>query len=152
MKYLINALEIFGVVYLRFRMVPRIWCVWLVGVNAACLYFITQIEGQVVLAVTALAVVLQTIIYERTQFSRVLGIVHLGWIPMFAWMATRLDTILADPALATWLAVLLATNAISLVVDLAEAWRFYKGDRAPHYSWKILPDVTGDLAYEGPTQ
>ena len=136
MKYLINVLEIFGVVYLRFRLVPRIWCVWLVGVNAVCLLFITQIEAQVVLVVTALAVVAQAFIYEITKFSRVLGIVHLGWIPMFAWMVTRLETILADPALANWLGILLITNTISLIVDLAEAVRFFKGDRAPHYSWK----------------
>ena len=140
MKYLINALEIFGIVYFRFRAVPRIWCVWLVGVNAACLFFITQIEAQVVLAVTALAVAGQAIIFERTKFTRILGIVHLGWIPMFGWMATRLDTITNDPALSIWLGVLLVTNTVSLIVDLAEALRYMNGDRAPHYSWR-LPNI-----------
>ena len=36
--FLIRMLEFFGVVFLRFRPVPRLWCVWLVGVNVACLY------------------------------------------------------------------------------------------------------------------
>jgi hypothetical protein len=70
--FLIRMLELFGVVFLRFRPVPRLWCVWLVGVNLACLWFITQIEGQVVLAVTAIAVAGQTVIYQRIGFTRIL--------------------------------------------------------------------------------
>ena len=34
--FMLHVLKLFGVVYLRFRIVPRLWCVWLVGVNAAC--------------------------------------------------------------------------------------------------------------------
>ena len=67
--FLIRMLELFGVVFLRFRPVPRLWCVWLVGVNLACLYFITHIEAQVVLAVTGIAVVAQTLIYQRVGFT-----------------------------------------------------------------------------------
>lgn len=134
--FVLNIVEIFGIVYLRFRLVPRLWCIWLVGVNAAALFFITHIEAQVVLAVTLVAVLLQTVIYQQIQFTRVLGIVHLMWLPMFAWFATRIDEILMDSGLVDWIVVLAATNAISLIVDLLEAGRFYKGDRAPHYHWK----------------
>lgn len=136
MNFIKNLLELFGIIYLRFRMLPRVWCVWLVAVNAACLYFITQIEGQVVLAVTGLAVVIQTAIYQRAGFVRILGSVHLMWIPMFAWMATRLDTIAQDPQLATWLVVLLATNAVSFVIDASDATRYLRGERSPYYNWQ----------------
>ena len=136
-SFLKHLLELFGVVYLRFRWVPRLWCVWLVGVNAACLFFITHIEAQAVLAVTAIAVAAQTLIYGRIGFTRILGTVHLLWIPMFAWMATRLDTISAEPALANWLQVLLVTNLISMAVDTTDAVRYLRGERAPHYRWKL---------------
>jgi hypothetical protein len=63
--FLIRMLELFGVVFLRFRPIPRLWCVWLVGVNLTCVYFITHIEAQVLLAVTMIAVVGQTLIYQR---------------------------------------------------------------------------------------
>lgn len=135
MTFIKNVLELFGIIYLRFRPVPRVWCVWLVAVNAACLYFITHIEGQVVLAVTGLAVVLQTLIYQRKGFIRVLGSAHVMWIPMFAWMATRLDTISSDPQLSTWLMLLLATNTVSFVVDLIDTTRYLSGERAPYYRW-----------------
>ena len=136
--FLMRMLELFGVIFLRFRPVPRLWCVWLVGVNVACLWFITHIEAQVVLAVTAIAVAAQTLIYQRNGFTRILGATHVLWIPMFAWMATRIDTIIAEPALANWLVVLFATNVASMVVDTIDAVRFLRGERAPYYRWNIV--------------
>lgn len=136
LRFLKNILEVFGIVYLRFRTLPRLWCVWLVAVNAACLLYITQIEGQVVLAVTAAAVVAQAIIYGKIGFTRIMGATHILWVPMFAWMTTRLDTIATDPSLASWLALLAATNLISMIIDTAESVRFLRGDRAPNYYWK----------------
>ncbi len=135
--FLVRMLELFGVVFLRFRPVPRLWCVWLVGVNVACLYFITHVEAQVVLAVTAIALTAQTLIYQRIGFTRILGSTHFLWLPMFAWMAARIDTIMADPALAAWLAVLFATNMVSIGVDAIDAVRFWRGERAPHYRWSV---------------
>jgi hypothetical protein len=133
--FLHSMLELCGVVFLRFRPIPRLWCVWLVGVNAKCLYFITHIEAQVVLAVSGIAVTGLTLIYQRIGFTRVLGSIHVLWVPMFAWMATRIDAIMSEPALANWLVLLFATNMISLVVDTIDTVRFLRGDRAPHYRW-----------------
>ena len=135
--FLIHMLEIFGVVFLRFRPVPRLWCTWFVGVNVACLLFITHIEAQVVLAVTAIAVAGQTLIYQRIGFTRILGTTHVLWLPMFAWMATRIDTIMDEPTLAVWLVLLFVTNMISIVVDTIDAVRFLRGERAPYYRWNL---------------
>ncbi len=135
MKFVTNVLEIFGIVFLRFRPVPRIWNFWLVGVNLMCLYFIGHIEAQVVFATTLVSVVLQAIIYGRIGFTRVLGIGHLLWLPMFAWMATRADDIAAHSDLQFWIIILAVTNAVSFVVDLTDVARFAKGERAPHYRW-----------------
>ena len=136
-NFLMHALEIFGICFLRFRPVPRLWCMWLVAANCACLLFITHIEAQAVLAVTGVAVVVQTLIYQRIGFTRILGTAHILWIPMFAWIATRLDVILAEPELANWLLLLLITNLISLFVDMADAMRFLRGERSPHYRWNV---------------
>ena len=133
--FLKNLVELFGIIYLRFRPVPRIWCVWLVAVNAGCLLYITHIEAQVVLAVTGIAVLIQTAMYQRRGFIRLLGSVHLMWIPMFAWMGARLEMISQDPDLLTWLTVLLATNAVSFVIDVIDSYRFFNGERAPYYHW-----------------
>ena len=102
-RFLIQMLELFGVVFLRFRLVPRLWCIWLVGVNLGCLLFINHVEAQVVLGVTAVAVAGQTLIYRHTGFTRILGAIHVLWVPMFAWLATRMDVIMDNPRLADWL-------------------------------------------------
>lgn len=135
MDFVTNILKIFGIVFLRFRPMARIWNVWLVGVNLTCLYFIGHLEAQVVLATTLVSVVVQAIIYGRIGFTRVLGIGHLLWIPMFAWMATRSDAIAAHPDLQAWILVLALTNAVSFMVDITDVTRFVKGERAPHYRW-----------------
>lgn len=135
MGFMISVLKIFGIVFLRFRPVPRIWNVWLVGVNLLCLYFIWHIEAQVVLATTLVSVVAQASIQQRIGFTRVLGIAHITWVPMFAWLATRIDSIAAHPDLQAWLLVLTVTNVISMIVDATDVFRFARGERAPHYSW-----------------
>ena len=135
MDFATSVLKIFGVVFLRFRPVPRIWNVWLVGVNLYCLAFITHVEAQVVLGTTLLSVVIQALIHRRIGFTRVLGVGHILWVPMFAWMATRLDSITAQPDLYIWVLVLAATNALSFVVDCTDVIRFIRGERAPHYRW-----------------
>lgn len=134
-QFIKSVLEIFGIVYLRFRALPRVWCVWLVAVNAVCLFFIQHVEAQVVLGVTLLSVILQALIYQRIGFTRILGVVHLFWIPMFAWMGLRVDAIAQSPELSTWLIVLFATNAVSLFIDATDIIRYVRGERTPHYYW-----------------
>ena len=51
---------------------------WLVAVNGASLAFISTVEAQVVLIVTVVAVVLQSLAYQRIGFTRILGITHYG--------------------------------------------------------------------------
>lgn len=140
-RFLTAMIELFGVVFLRFRPIPRVWGVWLVAVTFGCFLFITRLEAQVVLAVTGIAVLAQTLIYQRIGFTRILGTTHILWVPMFAWMAARIDSIASEPGLAAWLLVLLATNSVSAVIDTNDAVRFIRGERAPHYRWNKADPV-----------
>jgi len=136
-RFLKHVLELFGVVLLRFRPVPRLWGTWLVAINAACLLFIGHIEAQVVLVTTAIAVTAQALIYGRIGFTRILGSTHVLWLPMFAWMAFRAGAISTEPQLAAWLVLLFITNLGSLAIDTIDAVRFLRGERAPHYHWDV---------------
>ena len=128
--------ELLGIVLVRFRPVQRMWGAWLIAVNAACLLFITHSEAQVALAAVALALLAQALIYQRTRFIRLLGVTHLIWVPMLAWMAVRLAAVPEeDVAFQAWLLALIATNAISLAIDAWDATRFVRGERQPHYVW-----------------
>jgi hypothetical protein len=131
-----SVYELFGIVLLRFRPIPRVWAAWLVAVNTACLLFIGHVEAQVALGAVGLAVIAQALIYRREGFIRLLGVTHLPWVPMLAWMAARLDSLpRQEAAFRAWLITLMATNAVSLAIDAWDAARFIRGERRPHYAW-----------------
>lgn len=131
-----SVFELFGVVLIRFRPLPRAWGAWLVAVNSACLFFLPRPEALVALVAVGAAVGIQALIYQRRRFVRVLGVAHVLWIPMLAWMAPRLAAVPdGESAFRAWLAALIATNAISLVIDAWDAARFARGERRPHYAW-----------------
>jgi hypothetical protein len=123
-------------VLIRFRPLQRLWATWLIGVNAACLLFIAHIEAQVALAAVAVAVLAQALIYQRKCFIRLLGLTHIIWVPMLAWMVMRLHTVAeGETAFHLWLIMLIATNTVSLAIDAWDAMRFVRGERQPHYVW-----------------
>jgi hypothetical protein len=131
-----SAFELFGIVLVRFRPLPKIWAAWLIAVNSASLLFIQHIEAQVTLGAVGVAVVSQALIYQRKGFIRILGVTHALWIPMLTWIALRLDTLpVEETALRAWLLTLIATNAVSLLIDASDATRFILGERRPHYVW-----------------
>ena len=131
-----SVFELLGVVFMRFRPIQRIWGAWLVAVNAAALLFIANIEAQVTLGAVGVALLAQALIYQRKRFIRVLGMTHVIWVPMLAWIALRLDTLPeGETTFHLWLITLIATNAVSLVIDTWDATRFVLGERQPYYSW-----------------
>jgi len=131
-----SVIELLGIVLIRFRPVQKTWGTWLVGVNGACLLFLTHIEAQVALAAVGVAVLAQALIYQRKCFIRLLGVTHIVWVPMLAWMVLRLDMLQeGETAFHAWLVTLIATNAISLAIDAWDATRFVRGERQPHYVW-----------------
>lgn len=128
--------ELFGIVLARFRLPQRIWGAWLIAVNSACLFFIVHVEAQVALAAVGTAALAQALIYQRRRFIRILGTTHLLWVPMLAWMVSRLEALPpGESAFRVWLIMLIATNAFSLVIDAWDATRFALGEHRPYYVW-----------------
>lgn len=131
-----SMIELFGIVFLRFRPVPRIWVVWLVAVNSASLLFLGHIEAKVALGAVGVAVLAQALIYQRKRFIRLLGVTHYIWVPMLAWIALRLGTLPeGESAFHVWLVTLITTNAFCLAIDAWDITRFMLGDRKPYYAW-----------------
>ncbi len=132
---IVSILHLLGIVTLRFKPVPRIWATWLMAVNLAAVAFLGRIEGQVAFTVAGVAVLAMALIYQRNRFTRVLGICHILWVPMIAWLVWRWDRIQTDPTLATWITLMIASNVVALVIDVTDVTRFLKGERKPFYAW-----------------
>lgn len=135
MKIVKAILELAGIVLLRFRLPARLWAILLIVLNAASLFFINTIYGQVAFASVLIAVVIMTAIYLKCGFVRLLGIGHILWIPMIPWLVLNLPGRSESPLLYDWVVCLIAGNSISLVIDTIDLARFLKGDRDPHYTW-----------------
>ena len=133
MKLVRSAAELLRIVLFRFRTLPRVWAILLVAVNLGALFFIDTIYGQVALGTVTFAVLVMIAIHMRCGFVRLLGIGHILWIPMLLWMIVKFPSNSERTGLATWVGCLIVCNAISLVVDTIDVWRYWRGDRLPHY-------------------
>jgi hypothetical protein len=110
----------------------RIWVALLMLVNGFVPFlFFESIESMVVLMVFALAAMTQMLIYHSKGFVRLLGAGHLYWIPMLGWLLFRLNEGLVSETMLGWIVSVLLLNTVSLLIDLADVIRYWRGERSP---------------------
>ena len=126
----INAFIRFNKGLLRMPLRWRLWVGFLVTLNfIAPLIFIEHLEAQFVLGAFFASMLLMTALTGLTGFTRLVGMGHFVWIPLFFVLGTRLPGIPADSAMGIWIRVLIFANAVSLVIDASDALRYLAGDR-----------------------
>jgi len=109
----------------------RIWVALLMVMNAVMpLFYVEYFEAQLVLAVFILAAVTQMFIFQRLGFVRLLGLGHIYWLPMLAWLLLHYDWAKMDAGLAQWLLLLMLVNSISLLIDSVDVLRYWRGERS----------------------
>ena len=127
--------DLFTIMLFRFKPFGRIWVAWLIGVNMVALAFIQYPEGQLSMLTTMAGLAMMASIYANMRFVRLMGVGHLLWVPMMVWMWLRLSKGLIEPeALGIWVIVLVSTNALSLVLDAVDIFRYFRGERDPYFS------------------
>ncbi len=108
----------------------QLWLMLLVAANLiASLFFLHRLEAQVVLGTMLASMMLMTLLTARFGFTRILGLGHILWVPMLAFLFTRLGDIPASDAFGIWIRALFVLNGVSLVIDAADTVRFLAGDR-----------------------
>ncbi len=106
------------------------WVGWLMVVNLLVpLFFLTHIEARVVLAVFAAAGMIMGFLTRRFGFTRLLGLGHFVWFPLLFWLWGRVGAVPPQEAFGLWLRILMATNALSLLLDVADVGRYLAGER-----------------------
>lgn len=108
----------------------RLWLMLLVATNLVVpLFFLGRLEAKVVLGAMVGSMLLMTVLTAASGFSRLLGLGHIWWIPLLLFLWTRLDQIPVNDFFGVWIRVLMALNALSLVVDAMDVYRYIAGDR-----------------------
>ena len=124
--------------FLRFHQgllgMPPHWQAWLlllVSANlVAPLFFLGHLEAQLTIAALLISMTLMTALTARFGFSRILGLGHIAWLPLLAFLVSRATQIPATDAFGLWLRAVIVLDAISLVIDAVDVVRFLHGDRA----------------------
>ncbi len=112
---------------------PLHWQLWLMLMLTANvvtpLFFLHHVEALVVLGTILASMTLMTLLTARFGFTRIVGLGHILWIPMLAFLFTRLGGIPVSDAFGIWIRALFVLNGISLVIDAVDVIRYIAGER-----------------------
>lgn len=114
---------------LRMPLYAQIWVVMLGIVNTLpAIYWLQHAESRVILIIFIANLVLMLIITSRFGFRRILGAAHFLWYPLIVYLLARIDGV-QDSDMRAWIVVLMAMNAVSLIIDTVDVVRWIRGDR-----------------------
>ncbi len=109
----------------------QLWVGLLIGANlVAPLFFLGHVEAQVTLAAGLVGMALMSALTGHFGFSRIVGLGHIAWLPLLAFLVGSASEAPATTGFGLWLHSVIALDAISLVFDAVDAVRFLRGDRA----------------------
>jgi hypothetical protein len=109
----------------------RLWVAALFMTNMGALVFLPRVEAWVVLGGLCLGAMLQTAIFARLGFVRLLGLGHFHWFAMLTWLFLRLDSLSGEPSFHRWVIAVSAFCGLSLVIDTIDVLRYLRGERGP---------------------
>ena len=125
-----NAFVKFNRGILKMPLHWQLWLMLLVAANmVAPLFFLHHLESQMVLGTMLASMALMTFLTARFGFTRILGLGHILWVPMLAYLFTRLGDIPTTDAFGVWMRALIVLNSLSLVIDAVDVIRYIAGDR-----------------------
>ena len=108
----------------------RLWLLVLVAFNAlAPMFFLPRVEAAATLGALVTSMALMTLLTYWTGFSRLLGLGHIVWIPLLLFLWTRLGAAPATDLFGLWIRAVIALDAISLVIDAIDVFRWLTGER-----------------------
>ena len=114
---------------------PKPWVGWVMLLMVANmvipLFYLGTPEGKIVLGAFLVGAILQTGIFSAKGFVRLLGIGHIAWIPMVAWLWTRLDAAPEGSLFRYWLLATIVLVSLSLLIDAVDVIRYLRGERDP---------------------
>ena len=112
---------------------PVFWQVWLAALVATNLvvpmFFLERLEARVALGTILASMALMTYLTGRFGFTRIVGLGHILWVPMLAFLVVRLGDIPDNDVFGIWLRAVIVLNGISLAIDAIDVIRYIAGDR-----------------------
>lgn len=106
-----------------------IWVSALMVVNMISLAFWSEPLAKVIFVTFLLSAMLMMGLYAKFGFERILGLGHVFWIPLLAYLLVHLRQ--AEGGFATYLLVLSVFIGISLLLDIRDVWKYVVMKKVP---------------------
>ena len=115
---------------LRFPLGVKVWLLVLITANLLVpLFLLPRIAAVVVIATFLASFGLMVWITKLSGFTRLLGLGHVLWIPLVAYVWSLLGTPDDSGMYGYWLRALITVNTMSLFLDAIDVARYLRGDR-----------------------
>ncbi len=101
-----------------------LWVLFLMIVNMASVAFWPEPLAQLIATSFLVSAMLMMGLYSRYGFTKILGLGHLSWIPLLAYVLIQIPT--AEATFKNYLVALSVSIGISLVFDTVDVWRYFR--------------------------
>ena len=104
----------------------RIWIFVLIGANFSSLMFIQHSTGRWAVVFNISNLFFMSYLYRNYGYTRILGLSHVVcWTPLVLLLWKEAQVVSAESIYGFWCRMLLLINAVSLVVDYLDVFRFF---------------------------
>jgi hypothetical protein len=93
-------------------------------INVASVSFWQEPLAKLIFITFMISAMLIMGLYSRFGFEKIIGLGHILWIPLLAYVLMRIPTI--EASFKIYLVVLAISIAISLVFDIVDVWKYFK--------------------------
>ena len=110
----------------------RLWVLWLMTINTACIFYLSQRPAKIVGIVWLGNIATMMTMYWLFGYVRLLGLSHvIWWTPLFIWLIPFAFRARASGSYGIWLGLLILSDVTSLLIDYIDVIRYVLGDTAP---------------------
>lgn len=100
-----------------------VWVFWLMLVNVASLLYWSEPLAKIIFVTFMLSAMLMMGLYSKFGFEKILGLGHVLWIPLLAYLLIEFPT--ASHDFINYLIVLLLSITVSLAFDIVDVWLYF---------------------------
>ena len=106
-----------------------VWVFFLMLVNVASIGFWSEPLAKAVFVTFMLSAMLMMGLYAKFGFEKILGLGHILWIPLLAYILIELPS--ASDDFKNYLTILSISMVVSLVFDIIDVWKYFSNRVRP---------------------
>ncbi len=95
------------------------------------LFYLGRREAQVMLIATMLSFAIGVILFKAKGMTRILGLMHAPWLVGVYFLLSAIAAVSMNDLFGIWLRVALVLTSVSLVLDIRDVLKYFRGQREP---------------------